>query len=182
MDGWYERLLVRTPNKHFYSLSRIMTRIRRGTLTNASVAILAPMSFDSNTDLWKHTSHFVRRPSSLLFEIIGSVDYLEMSERRRARRKFLLQESPTSHIATFHEASSLGAGRSFLKFGCMRRLKNDQWTNFKIVRDCKGGQVTLIDLFLSRMGPEDPPNRKKDPKVQKISQNPKNENDSENKS
>ena len=45
--------------------------------------------------------------------------------------------------------------------GCMRRLKNDQWTNFKILRDCKGGQVTLIDLFLSRMGTEDPPNRKK---------------------
>ena len=146
MDGWYERLLVRTPNKHFYSLSRIMTRIRRGTLTNASVAILAPMSFDSNTDLWKHTSHFVRRPSSLLFEIIGSVDYLETSERRRARRKFLLQESPTSHIATFHEASSLGAGRSFLKFGCMRRLKNDQWTNFKIVRDCK---LRPSDTFLT---------------------------------
>ena len=98
------------------------------------------------TRICENTHHTlnVRRPSSLLFEIIGSVDYLEMSERRRARRKFLLQESPTSHIATPHEASSLEAGRSFLKFGCMRRLKNDQWTNFKIVRDCKGGQVTLF--------------------------------------
>ena len=98
------------------------------------------------TRICENTHHTLneRRPSSLLFEIIGSVDYLEMSERRRARRKFLLQESPTSHIATCHEASSLEAGRSFLKFGCMRRLKNDQWTNFKIVRDCKGGQVTLF--------------------------------------
>ena len=134
------------------------------------------------TRICENTHHTlnVRRPSNLLFEIIGSVDYLEMSERRRARRKFLLQESPTSHIATSHEASSLEAGRSFLKFGCMKRLKNEQWTNFKILRNCKGGQVTLIDLFLSRMDPEDPPNRKKDPKIQKISQNPKNQNNSEN--
>jgi len=30
------------------------------------------------------------------------------------------------------------------------------------------------------MGPEDSPNRKKDPKIPKISQNPKNQNESEN--
>ena len=30
------------------------------------------------------------------------------------------------------------------------------------------------------MSPEDPPNKKKDPKIQKISQNPKNQNNSEN--
>ena len=67
---------------------------------------------------FENTYHtlIARRPSGLLFEIIRSVDYLEMSERRRARRKFLLQESPTSHIATCHEASSLEAGRSFLKW------------------------------------------------------------------
>ena len=69
----------------------------------------------------------------MLFEIIGSVDYLETSERRRARRKFLLQESPTSHIATFHEASSLGAGRSFLKFGCQQyeKVKEGPITDFQ---------------------------------------------------
>ena len=118
------------------------------------------------TRICENTHHTlnVRRPSSLLFEIIGSVDYLEMSERRRARRKFLLQESPTSHIATCHEASSLEAGRSCLKFGCMRRLKNDQWTNFKIVGDCKGGQMTLFWPISLAHGSWRPAKSKKRPK------------------
>ena len=120
-----------------------MTRISRGTLTNASGAIFAPMCFDSNTDIWKHTSHFVRRPSSLLFEIIGSVDYLEMSERRRARRKFLLQESPTSHIATFHEASSLEAGRSFLKW---MYEKVEEWPVNEF-QNCEGLQRRPSDTY-----------------------------------
>ena len=122
-----------------------MTRISRGTLTNASGAIFAPMCFDSNTDIWKHTSHFVRRPSSLLFEIIGSVDYLEMSERRRARRKFLLQEFPTSHIATCHEASSLEAGRSFLKW---MYEKVEEWPVNEF-QNCRGLQRRPNDTFLT---------------------------------
>ena len=62
-----------------------------------------------------------------LFEIIVSANYLEMSERHCSRRRFLAQESPTSHSATSHEATSLGAGRSFQKFGChVRRLENDR--------------------------------------------------------
>ena len=62
-----------------------------------------------------------------LFEIIVSANYLEMSERHCSRRRFLAQESPTFHNATSHEATSLGAGRSFLKFGChVRRLENDR--------------------------------------------------------
>ena len=63
-----------------------------------------------------------------------------MSERRRSRRRFLLQESPTSHSATSHEASSLGAGRSFLKFGCQQYEKVEEWPkDFQnSMRDCKG--------------------------------------------
>ena len=160
-----------------------MTRISRGTLTNCSAAILPPMCFDSNTDLWKHLSHFDREETFKFVTWNYRIYWLTwkcLSVGVQEGDSFYRNLQHLTVPRSTRQALWKRAGLSWN--GYMRRLKNDQWTNFKILRDCKGGQVALIDLFLSRMGPEDPPNRKKDPKVQKISQNPKNENDSENKS
>ena len=159
-----------------------MTRIRRGTLTNASVAILAPMSFDSNTDLWKHTSHF-EREETFKFAIWNyRICWLPGNVWASAGKKEI-PFTGISNISHCHvpRGKFFGSGQVFPEIWMYEKVEEWPVNEFQ---NCEGLQTAakwhFFDLFLSHMGPEDSPNRKKDPKIQKISENPKNQNNSEN--